>query len=80
MTGKSLNLPEDVSTSLADLARNSGQNPDFLAVDVLRDYIAHEREVTQEIERAVQEANDGLFATDEEVAALRAKRWGTDAG
>lgn len=80
MSGKSLSLPDDVSTSLADLARNSGQNPDFLAVDVLRDYIAHEREITQEIERAVAEADQGLFATDEEVAALRAKRWSNDAG
>lgn len=79
MPGISLHLPEDVSTSLADLARNRGQRPDILAVNVLRDFIA-EQALTQLIECRVREAETGLFATEEEVAAIKNKRWGADAG
>lgn len=43
MTGISLNLPEDLSNSLADLAKTNGQSVTYLAVDVLRDYIERVR-------------------------------------
>lgn len=71
MTGISLNLPEDLSNSLADLAKTNGQSVSYLAMDVLRDYIEHERTLTAQIELAVEEADQGKFATDEQVAAMR---------
>jgi predicted transcriptional regulator len=77
MPGISLHLPEDVSASLVNLAKANGQSADFLALDVLRDFIA-EQVLTQLIERRVQEADAGLFATPEEVAALKNKRWDAD--
>ncbi|WP_407729676.1 CopG family ribbon-helix-helix protein [Pseudomonas helleri] len=80
MTGISLNLPEDLSNSLADLAKTSGQTASYLAVDVLRDYIEHEKALTSQIEQAVEEADQGKFATDEQVAATRARRWNSNAG
>ncbi len=43
MTGISLDLPEDLSHSLADLAKTHGQSVSYLAMDVLRDHIKHER-------------------------------------
>jgi len=43
MTGISLNLPEDLPNSLADLAKSNGQTATYLAMDVLRDYIEHEK-------------------------------------
>ncbi|QCI11551.1 CopG family transcriptional regulator [Pseudomonas putida] len=46
MTGISLNLPEDLSNSLADLAKSNGQSAIYLALDVLRDYIEHEKTLT----------------------------------
>jgi predicted transcriptional regulator len=79
MTGISLNLPEDLSKSLADLANTNGQTPSYLAMDVLRDYIEHERTLTAQIELAVKEADQGKFATDEQVAAMRARRWNRNA-
>ena len=80
MTGISLDLPEDLSNSLADLARTSGQTASYLAVDVLRDYIEHEKTLTAQIEQAVRDADDGKFASNEQVEAMRARRWSRDAG
>ncbi|NAT15264.1 hypothetical protein [Pseudomonas syringae] len=80
MTGISLNLPEALSNSLSDLARTNGQTVSYLAMDVLRDYIKHERALTAQIERAVEEADQGKFATDDQVALMRARRWSKNAG
>jgi predicted transcriptional regulator len=80
MTGISLNLPEDLSSSLTELAKNHGQSATYLAVDVLRDYIEHEHALTAHIEQAVKEADEGQFATDEQVVAMRARRWSRSEG
>ena len=80
MTGISLNLPEDLSNSLADLAKTNGQTASYLAMDVLRDYIEHEKTLTAQIELAVKDADEGKFATDDQVAAMRARRWSKNAG
>ena len=80
MTGISLILPEDLSNSLADLAKTNGQSASYLAMDVLRDYIAHERALTAQIELAVKEADEGKFATDDQVAAMRARRRSNSTG
>ncbi len=80
MTGISLNLPEDLSNSLADLAKSNGQSASYLALYVLRDYIEHEKTLTVQIEQALKEADEGKFASDEQVAAMRAQRWSTNAG
>ncbi len=79
MTGLLLNLPEDLSNSLADLAKAHGQSASYLVMDVLRDYIEHEKTLTAQIEQAVIEADEGKFASDQQVAAMRARRWGRDA-
>lgn len=44
-------------------------------MDVLRDYIEHEKALTTQIELAVKEADQGKFASDDQVAAMRARRW-----
>ena len=80
MAGISLNLPEDLSNSLTDLAKTNGQTASYLAMDVLRDYIEHEKTLTAQIELAVKEADEGKFATDDQVAAMRARRWSKNAG
>jgi predicted transcriptional regulator len=48
-------------------------------MDVLRDYIEHERALIAQIELAVEEADQGKFATDDQVAAMRARRWSRNA-
>ncbi|MEZ1317033.1 CopG family transcriptional regulator [Pseudomonas fluorescens] len=79
MTGLSLDLPEDLSNSLADLARTNGQSASYLAMDVLRDYIEHEKTLNAQIEQAVKEADEDQFASDAQVAAMRARRWSRNA-
>jgi len=80
MSGIFLSLPEDLSNSLADLAKANGQSVNYLAMDVLRDYIEHEKALTTQIELAVKDADAGKFASDEQVAAMRARRWSGNAG
>ena len=80
MTGISLNLPDDLSNSLVDLAEANGQTASYLAMNVLRDYIEHEKTLTAQIELAIMEADQGKFATDDQVAAMRARRWDKNAG
>ncbi|MDQ0739279.1 CopG family ribbon-helix-helix protein [Pseudomonas sp. W4I3] len=80
MIGISLNLPEDLSNSLADLAKTTGQTANALAMGVLRDYIEHEKKLTAQIELAVKDTDEGKFATDDQVAAMRARRWSRNAG
>ncbi|MBX8517653.1 CopG family transcriptional regulator [Pseudomonas cichorii] len=76
MTGISLDPPQDLSNSLCELAKTNGQTVSYLAMYVLRDYIEHERTLTAQIELAVEEADQGKFATDDQVAAMRARPWG----
>ena len=80
MPGISLDLPEDLSNALADLAKANSQSTTYLAMEVLRDYIDHEKALATQIEQAVKAADAGHFATAEQVAAMRARRWGPGAG
>jgi predicted transcriptional regulator len=73
MTGISLNLPEDLSNALANLATANGQSVSDLAINVLRDYIEQETALAAQIELAVDEADQAKFATDDQVAAMRAR-------
>lgn len=54
----------------------SGQTVSYLAMDVFRNYIEHERILTAQIELAVEGADKGKFATDDQIAAVPARRWG----
>lgn len=79
MTGISLSLPEDLSSALADLAKANGQSVNYLALSVLCDYVEHEKALITQIELAEKDAEEGLFATDEQIAAMRACRWNRSA-
>lgn len=80
MSGISLKLPEDLSNSLSHLAKTNGQTMSYLAMGVLRNYIEHEKALTAQIEQAVEEADQGKFATDDQVSAMRARRWSRNEG
>lgn len=79
MTGISLTPPEDLSNSLINLAKTSGQNVSYLAMSVLRDYVEYEKTLTIQIEMAVEEADQGKFASEDQVATMRARRWSRNA-
>lgn len=79
MTGISLTLPEDLSNSLINLAKTSGQNVSYLAMSVLPDYVEYEKSLTIQIEMAVEEADQGKFASEDQVATMRARCWSRNA-
>ncbi|MEJ5279465.1 CopG family transcriptional regulator [Pseudomonas sp. MYb541] len=76
MTGISLDLPD----SLTHLLKTENQTATHQAVDILRDYFEHEKKLTDQIELAVKEADQGKFAIDDQVATMRARRWSLNAG
>lgn len=75
-----MNLSECLSNSLADLAKTNNQTAGNLAMHVRRNYTEHEKTLTDQIELAVQEADQDKFATYDQVAAMRARRWNQNAG
>ncbi|MFF7107270.1 CopG family transcriptional regulator [Pseudomonas sichuanensis] len=75
MARTTLNLPEDLFDALAELAKANGVKASCLAMHVLGDYIEYEKSLTAQIRHGVEEGDEGGFATDEQVAALRARRW-----
>ena len=75
MSTMSLRVPEDLAETLASLAKATGRTKSYLAVDALREYVEREAWQIAKIQKAVKEADAGDFASDEEVAALRAKKW-----
>ncbi len=78
MSVMSLRLPDEMADTLASLAKATGRSKSFLAIDALRDYLAREAWQITEIQRAIEEADAGDFATDEEVEATF-RKWGADA-
>lgn len=73
MTEISLNLPEHPSDSPADLLRRGE-----VENHILRDCTEHEKALAAQIEMAVDEADQGMFASNDLVAAVRARRWETN--
>jgi len=67
-----------MTDTLASLAKATGRSKSFLVIDALRDYLVREAWQIAEIQRAVEEADAGDFATDEEVEATF-RKWGADA-
>ena len=79
MSIMSLRLPDEMADALANLAKATGRSKSFLAIDALRDYLAREAWQIAEIQKALDEADSGDFATEEEVAATLNK-WSDNAG
>ena len=79
MTSMSMRLPTELANQLGALAEATGRTKSFLAVQAIQDFVEREAWQVAEIKKALEEADAGDFATDEEVAALDAK-WGHRAG
>ena len=79
MSIMSLRLPDEMADTLANLAKATGRSKSFMAIDALRDYVAREAWQIAEIQKALDEADSGDFATEEEVAATLNK-WSDHAG
>ncbi|WP_342244818.1 CopG family ribbon-helix-helix protein [Pseudomonas sp. OTU5201] len=68
-----LNLPDDIAARLAKLAKATGRSTDTLAQEALSEYIRRESWQIDEVQQAVKEADEGDFATPEEVRAILEK-------
>lgn len=79
MSMMSLRLPDDMAESLASLAKATGRSKSYLAIDALRDYLAREAWQIAETQRALEEADAGDFASDDEVEAVF-RKWSDHAG
>ena len=79
MSIMSLRLPDDMADTLAHLAKATGRSKSFLVIDALRDYLAREAWQIAEIQKAIEEADAGDFASENEVAATLNK-WSANEG
>jgi predicted transcriptional regulator len=75
----SMRLPDELSNQLNILAVATGRTKSFLAGQAIRDYIERESWQIAEITQAINEADAGDFASEEEVYAISAK-WERNAG
>jgi len=71
----SMRLPEDLALRLGKLAKATGRTKSFLALRALRDFVEREAWQVAEIQQGIEEADQGLFANEEEVKAVY-DRWG----
>jgi predicted transcriptional regulator len=70
-----IRLEESVKDKLEQLADATHRSRSFLAAEAIRAYVEVNEWQIQEIHAALTEADAGDFATEEELAAVRAK-WG----
>lgn len=68
-----IRLPSSLKDQLEALARATGRQRTYLAVEAIRKYLEVEAWQIAEIQEAVQRADAGDFAPDEHVAAVREK-------
>jgi len=74
-TSLSFRLSSEMREQLERLAQSTGRTKSFLAAAALRGYLAREAWQIEEIEKGIQEADAGDFASDDEVRAV-AEKWG----
>jgi predicted transcriptional regulator len=74
----SMRLPEEINNELAELAKATGRTKSFLAVEAVKEFLAREKWQIEKIQQGLAEADQGLFATDDEIKALHEK-WGYNA-
>jgi len=68
-------IPAQDKERLEALAQATGRKKGFLVAEALQAYLETQAWQVEEIKRAIEEANAGDFATDEELRSFRA-RWG----
>lgn len=74
----SMRLPEQINNELAELADATGRTKSFLVLEAVKEFINREKWQVEKIQKGIDEANNGLFATEEEIKALDTK-WGYNA-
>jgi RHH-type transcriptional regulator, rel operon repressor / antitoxin RelB len=62
-----IRISDDIKHSLDDLAESTGRSRSFLAFEAIKQYINLESWQVAETQKAIKEADKGLFASDNEV-------------
>lgn len=75
----SMRLPDELTSQLDVLAAATGRTKSFLAGQAIRDFVERESWQIAEISQAITEADNGEFASEEEVKVMSAK-WQLHAG
>ena len=71
----SIRADADLLGQFASLAEATGRSRSYLINQAMREFVEREAWQIAAIQKAIEEADAGEFATDEEVAAMDAK-WG----
>jgi predicted transcriptional regulator len=66
-------LPVELHGQLEQLVQATGRSKSFLTVEALKSYVSQEQWQIADIQAGLQEADQGEFATAEEVRAVFAK-------
>jgi predicted transcriptional regulator len=75
----SMRLPQELLTQLEELAEATGRSKSYIATQALREYVEVNAWQVGEIKKALEEAEAGDFASDEEMEELD-RKWGYRAG
>ncbi len=75
MTAKTMNVrvPEALYNQIEELAKATARTKSFLAIDALTSYVQSESWQIRDIQKGLQEADAGEFATDAQVEAVFSK-------
>lgn len=77
-TTMTIRLEDDLKRRLENLADSTHRSKSYLAAEAIRDFVELNEWQVQEIKAAIQEADNGEFASDTEVASVF-KKWGVNA-
>ncbi len=78
MQSMSMRIPQDVADKLSQLADATGRTKSYITIQALQEFLEREMWQINEIKQALIEADNGEFATDDEVASMH-KKWGYSA-
>ncbi len=75
MTARTINVrvPDTLYAQIEELATATARTKSFLTIEALKGYVETEAWQIKDIQKGIEEANAGEFASDEEVATVFAK-------
>lgn len=74
-TTMTIRLEPELKSRLDQLSKITDRSKSYLAVEAIREFIELNEWQLREIEQAVQEANNGEFATEQAIKKVL-KKWG----
>lgn len=76
-TTMTIRLESDLKSRFDKLAKATQRSKSFLAAEAIREFIELNEWQIQEIETAIREADDGDFASDDEMDSVF-RKWGVN--